>query len=261
MARLVSILSLVIVLLTSAACKQETPRHKDNQVAQVAEKADSKTASNETTTDAWPPLKENETVEIASDLTAKNYYVVLDCSGSMGDTGCSDNMPKLNVAKTSLSKFVNLVPKDANLGLMVFHNDQINELIPLGINNRDQFVKAVYSTSNGGGTPLFSAIRKAYLQLEAQGRKQLGYGEYTLVVVTDGKASNNQDPTEIVHWILDYSPIQIHTIGFCIGRNHSLNIRGRTVYKAADNPDELDKGLKDVLAESENFDISDFNTD
>lgn len=256
MARLVSIFGLAIILLTGASCTQETPQQGNNQ---AASQSGEKTVSSKTAAVSWPPLTENETVEIASELTSKNYYVVLDCSGSMGDTGCSNDMPKLTVAKASLSKFVNLVPEDANLGLMVFHNDQINELIPLGKNNRDRFVKAVYHTSNGGGTPLFSAIRQAYFQMEAQGRKQLGYGEYTLVIVTDGKASNNQDPTEIVHWILDYSPIQIHTIGFCIGTKHSLNIPGRTVYKAADNPDQLDKGLQEVLAESEAFDITNFN--
>ena len=79
------------------------------------------------------------------------------------------------------------------------------------------------------------------------------------MIVTDGEASSGEDPTRIVQWILDYSPIQIHTIGFCIGTNHSLNIPGRTVYKAADNPQQLEKGLQDVLAESEQFDISEFN--
>lgn len=56
-----------------------------------------------------------------------------------------------------------------------------------------------------------------------------------------------------------HSPIQIHTIGFCIGPDHSLNIPGRTMYKAADNPQQLEKGLQDVLAESETFDVSDFD--
>ena len=264
MARLAGILGLAIFLLIgAAACEQQTPQQQNNQAfkqaVQKAAQAKNKAVSDETTADIWPPLNGNETVDIASELTTKNYYVVLDCSGSMGDRGCSGDKPKLYVAKESLGKFVNLVPEDANIGLMVFQNNRIEELIPLGKNNRDQFVKAVNNTSNSGGTPLFSAIRQGYFKLEAQGKKQLGYGVYTLVIVTDGAANEGQEPTEIVHWILDNSPIQIHTIGFCIGPNHSLNIRGRTVYKAANNPEQLDKGLQDVLAESENFDISDFN--
>lgn len=256
MARLVGILGLAIVLFAGAACKQETPQHQDNRtVAQT----DTKDVSDEATTVTWPPLKEDEAVDIASELTTKNYYVVLDCSGSMGDVGCSNDMPKLHVAKESLAKFVNMVPENANLGLMVFRNDRIKELIPLGKNNRAQFVEAVNDTANSGGTPLRLAVKEGYLKIETQGRKQLGYGEYTLVLVTDGEASSGYDPTKMVHWILDNSPVQIHTIGFCIGPNHSLNIQGRTVYKAANNPEQLDKGLKDVLAESENFDISDFS--
>ncbi|MFH1153224.1 MAG: vWA domain-containing protein [Pseudomonadota bacterium] len=207
----------------------------------------------------WPMVGDNELVETAPDLMAKNYYVVLDCSGSMAEKGCSRGLPKLAVAKQSLAKFAGLVPADANLGLIVFQSNTITELIPLGRDNREQFSQAVNQTRSSGGTPLFSAIRAGYIQVETQGKKQLGYGEYTLVIVTDGEANAGQDPMEIVQWILANTPVQIHTIGFCIGTHHSLNIPGRTIYKAADSPEQLEKGLQDVLAESETFDISTFN--
>jgi hypothetical protein len=58
---------------------------------------------------------------------------------------------------------------------------------------------------------------------------------------------------------LKTTPINIYSIGFCIGENHALNQPGRTFYKAADNPAALRKGLEEVLAESETFDETEFS--
>ena len=206
----------------------------------------------------WPPKSQDPNIELSKNLLTKNYYVILDGSGSMEDTGCSGNRSKIEVAREALINFARIVPADANLGLLVFYNGKINELVPLGTDNREKFISAVASCRANGGTPLLSAITRGYKTIEKQAQRQLGYGEYTLVTVTDGEANSGEDPRRIVNWILDNSPVQIHTIGFCIGTNHSLNIPGRTVYKPADSPDQLNKGLSDVLAESETFDVTEF---
>jgi hypothetical protein len=204
----------------------------------------------------WPPPPEKQ--GIARDLLAKNYYVVLDCSGSMGERKCSGTRTKLAVAKDALNRFAEITPPDANLGLLIFVDGMIKELLPIGSNNKENFVNAVNSTRFSGGTPLFAAIDQGYERLAMQAGRQLGYGEYTLVVVTDGLASEGQDPTPIVNEILGKTAVQIHTIGFCIGPDHSLNMPGRTVYKAANSPEQLEQGLADVLAESESFDVDAF---
>lgn len=209
---------------------------------------------------AWPPATaDSRDIVMEADLTTKNYYVVFDSSGSMSERKCSLDRTKIEVGKDALAKFADLVPADANLGLLVFEKSFIQELVPLGKGNRKEFVSAVRRPQPAGETPLQNALQTGYQKLEEQGRKQLGYGDYYLVVVTDGEASQGQDPTPTVKWILANTPIQIHTIGFCIGPDHSLNMKGRTVYKAADNPDQLQQGLADVLAEAEVFDVSDFN--
>ncbi len=77
-------------------------------------------------------------------------------------------------------------------------------------------------------------------------------------MVTDGEASEGQDPTGAVKLILDRSPVVLHTIGFCIGERHSLNQPGRTIYRAADNPNQLRQSLSGVLAEAPKFDASGF---
>lgn len=207
---------------------------------------------------AWPPVTGEET-GIAPDLLSKNYYVIFDGSGSMNDQQCYGSGSKINVAKYALTSFASLVPEEANLGLAIFTSNRIEERVPLGTGNREDFRTAVNNAAASGGTPLRSALQAGYDRLTGQAVRQLGYGEYILVVMTDGLASKGEDPTDIVRTILGRTPIEIHTIGFCIGENHSLNMPGRTVYKAANSQADLERGLEEVLAESETFDVSDFS--
>lgn len=206
---------------------------------------------------SWPPLGRDE-IELAQNQLQKNYYVILDCSGSMSEQQCYGEGTKMEVAQNALASFASLVPGAANLGLSIFINNEIRELVPLGQDNRETFIGAVRETYASGQTPLHSAIESGFAKLTEQARRQLGYGEYTLVVVTDGMASPGQDPTAVVHSILDRSPVEVQTIGFCIGENHPLNIPGRTVFKAANSAADLRRGLEAVLAEAPTFDAADF---
>ena len=216
-----------------------------------------KKATDKTLTPSWPPATD-QAVAVSKDLFAKNYYIVLDASGSMKDVACSGSQSKMETAKSALAAFAESVPADANLGLQVFDNRGVREWLPLGTGNRERFIRLVSEVSATGNTPLRDSVDQAYARLMAQGRQQLGYGEYHLVIVTDGEASSGQDPTLVVNALLKNSPIVLHTIGFCIGTNHSLNQAGRTIYKAADNPEALRKGLGDVLAEAPQFSVAKF---
>ena len=207
----------------------------------------------------WPYLTTEYQVAIADNLLARNIVLIFDGSGSMAKEGCSGNRPKIDVAKKAVVEWSGTVPANANLGLVCFHGKSRDLLIQeMESGNRDKFIGTVKSIAAGGKTPLTLAFKEAFVMLEKQAQKQLGYGEYTIVVVTDGIANSPEDLTRAVNWILKYTPIDIYTIGFCIGDDHSLNQRGRTFYKAANNPEQLKQGLKDVLAESEEFDITEF---
>lgn len=208
-------------------------------------------------TPAWPPARDTAPAP-AADLFAANYYVVFDGSGSMNEQGCSGGDTKIRVAKAALVAFARSVPAQANLGLQVFDATGVRERLPLGTGNRDQFTRLVNEVRANAGTPLKEAVRQAYLKLQEQGARQLGYGEYHLVIVTDGQADTGQDPTSEVNRLLTESPIVVQTIGFCIGTKHSLNQPGRTIYRAADNAQELTQGLADVLAEAPQFAVTQF---
>ncbi len=250
----------VLLLAGLTACKDAPPeqRQSGQSAVKTAQQAPPQTASPPpSAVTAWPPAPQGE-VKLADNLLAANYYVVFDGSGSMLDSQCSGNQTKLETAKDALKEFAASVPADANLGLLIFTDSQIRELTPLGAANRQQFAEAVQAAHASGDTPLKDAVSAAYARLEEQAVRQLGYGRYVLVVVTDGYASPGQEPAANVSWMLHNTPVELHTIGFCIGENHSLNMPGRTVYKAADNPAALRQGLADVLAEAETFDAAAF---
>ena len=207
----------------------------------------------------WPFVGEEKEVELLdSDLNRKNFVVIFDGSGSMGDKKCSGDKTKADVAKDAVSEWSKSVPEGANLGLIVFDQSGLSVRLPLGINNRDQFRQKVQAVIPNYKTPLATSLDRAYQMLNVQGRRQLGYGEYSIVVVTDGVAN---DPAALGRGVLKItagSPVMINTIGFCIATNHSLNQAGRTIYKGANDPAALKRGLEEVLAESETFDISAF---
>ncbi len=256
---------LYIMILVMAffmfGCGEETPpapQPKAKTPAASPPSAKTPPTTNIKRSGAWPYFREEAVEDLAEQPLAKNYFLIFDGSGSMSEAGCSDGNPKINVAKTAVAEWSKTVPPDANLGLYAFHTSG-QAVLPMAAGGRENFIKTILALRAGGRTPLSDAILHAFNECTRQARRQLGYGEYTIVVVTDGIANDQNLLSRRVKAILAQSPITIFSIGFCIGEKHSLNQPGHTIYKAANNPSELKKGLKEVLAESESFDESDFS--
>lgn len=207
----------------------------------------------------WPPAAaDNGQMPLAEAPLGKNYVLIFDGSGSMAKHGCSGNRNKHEAAREAVLDWADTLPEDAGLGLVVFDRSGFSVRVPLGFGNRAQFRNEIHKVVPDRSTPLAAALDIAEDMLTTQGRRQLGYGEYTIVIVTDGVADDIAALERGVNRVLATSPIMIHTIGFCVGSEHSLNRAGRTVYRAADNAEELRRGLDDVLAEADSFDISGF---
>ena len=211
----------------------------------------------------WPNQEESAEASVltaAEDLIAKNYYLVLDASGSMMEDSCeSGSSNKMKSAIDALGHFASQLPEDANFGLAVFLYGELKELLPLGKNNRNDVVNRVSQIIPSGGTPLDLAVNFGYKKLLAQGMLQQGYGEYNLVIITDGIATSGHEPMRAVTHMLTEAPVALHTIGFCVEESHSLNLAGLTVYRSANDPESLKQGLVEVLAESPDFDLSSFS--
>lgn len=206
--------------------------------------------------DSWPA--DVEGVKPAKNLLANNYYIVLDGSGSMAATTCAEGSDKMTVAKQAIANFAQQIPSDANIALYSFDRNGTKERLPLASKQTDAFFAQVKAIQPGSNTPLKTAMTQGYRSLQAQAVKQLGYGEYHLVVVTDGIATEGESPNAIIDTILQQSPIVIHSIGFCIDENHALNQPGMTFYTAADSAEALQQGLQKVLAEAVDFSTDHF---
>lgn len=194
--------------------------------------------------------------------TRENIMVVLDMSGSMASRTCAGHYDsKAEAARAVLSDWVNRVDPETNLGLVIFDTNGVTVRTPLGQHNRDGFIQQVNEAQPIGGTPLRSAMELALEQLEYRSVHQQGYGDYRVMVITDGEHTNGEDPAEPLSRVFSNpsDPTQIHTVGFCID-DSALNQPGLTVYQSAENPEELRDGLDSVLAESASFEnIEDFD--
>jgi len=255
---------LLLIVFIMSGCGEDPPRQASQnipkqQTAPVTAPPPQPVQAEDANDGAWPfNTEDTQEVELADNLTAQNYILIFDGSGSMGESNCAGGRRKIEVAKDAVSEWSKSIPSEAYLGLVAFHRDGWSTL-PLTTGNRETFINAIDQINSGRGTPLSQALGKAYKIFTTQGRRQLGYGEYTFVVVTDGIADNRNRLSQNVNYVLSKTPIQIHSIGFCIGKHHSLNQPGHTIYKSADNPEQLREGLKEVLAESEAFDDASFD--
>jgi Ca-activated chloride channel homolog len=190
----------------------------------------------------------------------RNFYFVFDGSGSMKDpprkAPDADQAftSKIQGAKWAVAEFLSKVPKDANLGLYVFDRYGYREVLPLGPNNRAAFLQKVQKVEAKGGTPLGTAIAIGSEALKKQYNNQLGYGEYRLIVITDGDATDNLQTG--VARAAKYR-IPIYTIGFDMGNDHSLR-KHSISYRSANSAKQLEHALEQAVGELDIFDPADF---
>ena len=192
----------------------------------------------------------------------RNFYVIFDGSGSMAETltrQCKGDRrfgSRLEGAKWAVEQFLPLVPPDVHLGLWIFDASGNSERVPLGPDNRDRFRTAVQQTRAGGQTPLTESIEQGVNRLVQQRDAQLGYGEFRLIVVTDGQATGRPLPQAVGYARAQRIPI--YTIGLCIGEQHELR-KYSVSYRAADSIEALKRGLEETLAETNVFDPRTFS--
>ena len=191
----------------------------------------------------------------------RNFYFIFDGSGSMAESlnkqckGDKRFSSRLEGAKWAVEQFLPLVPSDVNVGLWIFDADGNRERVALGLDTRAKFLTAVKKTRAGGNTPLTESIEQGVNRLVQQRDQQLGYGEFRLVVVTDGEATGRPLPQAVAYARERHIPI--YTIGLCLGAEHELR-KDSVSYRAADSIEALKRGLEETLAETNVFDPQTF---
>jgi uncharacterized protein with von Willebrand factor type A (vWA) domain len=191
----------------------------------------------------------------------RNFYVIFDGSGSMSEAlnkQCQGDKrfgSRLEGAKWAVEQFMPLAPAEVNLGLWIFDANGNNERLPLSPESRAQFLSAVQKIRAGGRTPLTESIEQGVNRLVQQRDRQLGYGEFRLVVVTDGEATGRPLVQAVAY--ARERRIPIYTIGLCLAAQHELR-KYSVSYRAADSIEALRRGLEETLAETSVFDPQTF---
>ncbi|KUF08760.1 vWA domain-containing protein [Pseudoponticoccus marisrubri] len=209
----------------------------------------------------WPPAGAAQAVDEparAADPFAENNMIVLDMSGSMGESGCAGDHPnRAEAAKAALLSWIAANPGD-NVGLVSFSADGTRLDFPLGRGaaHAEALVARIEALRADSNTPLLSAMRLAEAQLTRQAVLQGGTGAYRMIVITDGQASDGENPAPVVEGVFanPANMIEIHTIGFCIDGAHSLKDPDRVFYTDANSPDALRAGLDATRGEAADFD-------
>ena len=185
------------------------------------------------------------------DIHKDNIVVILDASGSMQDKFSGDRTKsKMEAAKAALQEVLANIPDGTQIGLLVFSGANIhNEWVyPLGPKDTEKLIAAIRLPQPSGDTPLGKYIRIGANRLLEQREKQYNYGNYRLLVVTDGEASDADKVKHYTPEILNRQ-IRIDVIGVDMKTDHMLaNIVDS--YRKADNPGELVAAVSQILAET-----------
>ena len=208
----------------------------------------------------WPKSLNQKVFD--NQLTQSNYYFILDGSGSMEGGKCTQNSSKMATAKSALKQFITqTLPAQANAGLLAFDASGLSERVSIAPQQQLSLINAIDTIRAGSGTPLATSISLARKALEQQASAQLGYGEYNIVIITDGVADDSSKLKKAINKVIQETPIGINTIGFCLGEKHILNRPGYTNYTSAESPQALSAALESVSAAKSCFTVTQFTSD
>lgn len=187
---------------------------------------------------------------------AQTVVILLDDSGSMNGPMRSDRrVIKIAAAKTALETVFSQLPDDATVGVLALNSRVATQpgsepstwIIPLSKLDRNAVQASVNRINAEGGTPLGTGMKVAADAL-LERRKQSPYGEFRLLIVTDGEA---QDPDLVDRYLPEIRQrnLSVDVIGVSMATDHSLATRVDT-YRRADNMEALTTAIQDALAET-----------
>lgn len=180
-------------------------------------------------------------------FAAQNVVIVVDDSGSM--SAWMGNTTRIEAAKTALKQTITSLPNDARVGIVSLNGGWQPDqwLVPFNTINKKQAMERVDLLRDSGGTPLGGAMKVGCDVLLAD-REKNGYGLYTLLVVTDGEATDGSLMEQYVDDIKSRGII-IDAIGVGMSEDHSLATKVHA-YRRADDPESLTKAISATFAET-----------
>lgn len=180
--------------------------------------------------------------------TGKVVVIVLDDSGSMNKS-MAGNEPKMVVAKRAINRVIETLPANTQLGILLMNGASAAKgwLVPLGPLDAGEASRRVSALAADGGTPLGASMKRGLDEL-LKLRDERPYGDYRLLVVTDGEASDADVLKRNLPLIVSRGVV-LDVIGVDMQADHSLAKRSHS-YRRANDAQSFEKALKEVFAES-----------
>lgn len=169
--------------------------------------------------------------------------VVFDDSGSMNEPFGDES--RLKAAKRGLKVVLRSVPSTTWVGLLAINAGWLYQISPLDLGRLNGIIDQM---DTPGGTPLARNIKAGADALMAERAKQFGYGQYRLLVVTDGEETESPELIDAYPPEVRARGLTLDVIGVGIGQEHALRKYAHT-YRGADNPEALETAMREVLAE------------
>ena len=184
-----------------------------------------------------------------TNIYADNIMIVFDASGSMGYAmSQADNRERLPIAQKALKQVLQKIPDNSNIGLFVFGNIKNDNPVQIGPKDLARLNSAIDAIRTGGNTPLGAYMQRASNQLLEQRQKNLGYGRYKLLVVTDGEATDGDLMQRVAREVIRRN-LSLEVIGVAMTGNHTLSSTC-TVYRAANDEESLNRAMAAAVAET-----------
>lgn len=160
---------------------------------------------------------------IAADEGTK-VMVVLDASGSMW--GQIEGRTKIEIAREVIGDLVADLDPGIHLGLVAYGHrregdcNDIETLVPVGVDTSAAIVRAVNSLKPKGKTPLSEAVRRSAVEL--------GYlkDRATVVLISDGIETCDADPCAVgAELAMSGVDFTAHVIGFAVEETEQAGLR------------------------------------
>ncbi len=186
-------------------------------------------------------------------LHTDNVVVIFDGSGSM--EGKIGSKTKMLAAKMALLGALKQMPADTQFGMIAFSKNANGWTYELQAFDEKRVWEQVKKIQSGGKTPLGRYIKVAADRLLEERQKQFNYGNYRLIVITDGEASDTSLMSAYAKELVTRG-ITLNVIGVGMKKEHSLKTTAH-LYVAANNVKALNHAVSNLLAEVPNIDPDD----
>ncbi|WPZ14229.1 VWA domain-containing protein [Nitratireductor rhodophyticola] len=187
-------------------------------------------------------------------MAAGKTIIVLDGSGSMW--GQIDGTTKIEIARDTLRKVMETLPKDTELGLVAYgHREKgscsdIEIAIPPATGTAAAVADFADRLNPKGKTPLTDAVRKAAEELRIEENAA------TVILVTDGLETCNADPCALGRE-LEASGVDFtaHVVGFGLSEEEGQEVACLAentggLYLKADDAGQLAEALETTVAKA-----------